>query len=91
MHCIIIIIGATMGQLSSVHTNREKVCPGEIVSYRCRSTTNGSLLAWALPPLVNTSSPILFNNDSLPEIVRSRVRGKVLAVLVTRAPVFDHF
>ncbi len=81
-------IGATTGQLSSIHTNREKVCPGEIVSYRC--TTNGSLLAWALPPL-DISNLIVFNHNSPPESVISRVQGKVLAVLVTGAPVFESF
>ena len=76
-----------MAQLSSIHTNREKVCPGEIVSYRC--TTNGSLLAWALPPL-DISNLIVFHNN-LSEIVRRRVQGKVLAVLVTGAPAFESF
>ncbi len=86
-----------MAQLSLTNMGRQQVqqvqqvCPGEIVTYRC--TTNGSVLAWALPPLMDSSDAILFDSDSPSEIVRSRVQGEVtvLAVLVTGAPAFESF
>ena len=73
---------------STINNGREKICPGELVSYRC--ITDGSLLAWSLPPLVNVSNAILFDSTSVAEIVRTRIDGEVLAVLtLSGTPVFD--
>ena len=69
-------------------TGREQVFPGEMVVYRC--TTNGSSLAWNLPPL-HVSNVIVFDNSSLPESVQCRSQGEVLALLVTNTPAFESF
>ncbi len=92
IHYMHVHIDATIAhdQLSSTHTNREQVCPGETVLYRC-STTNGSFIAWTLPPLVDTSNPIVFESTDMTESVRTRIQGEVLALLVTKTPVFESF